>query len=57
MVRLVYTTVKGNKVRTYAEAIAEGGIKARHYEPIEEPVHVSPKQLDFWRAKLGIAKN
>lgn len=41
---LTYTTVKGNHVNTYAEAIADGGVKIRHYTPVVETFKVDAEK-------------
>ena len=46
MTRLTYITKNGNKVTTYAEALADGGVRTRCYEPIAEPSSpLTEKQL------------
>ena len=45
MTKVSYLTKNGNVVKTFMEAVNDGGIATTIYEPIPEKLNVSAKQL------------
>jgi len=54
MTKLTYITNNGHKVNTYAEALADGGVKTRCYEPIDDPAPTLTEKQMALRVKAVI---